>query len=191
MGVSDPSGDVAHSPAGFAEFLHILMFVPVMSKGRASGLSGYRTAIQPCLLRSRAERRGPAQSHSAGLRGNAGSLSSGLPTRVLTRQSLGHPEGLWAIVPGASGGRVPPSSVAPVSGQGSAESGPVGRALVLLVPAACDSACAPSESPALSPPSTLRGPSAPRPVSALARMLSACHLLFLCLSPSAVRGPLL
>lgn len=159
-GVLDPSGDVAHSPASFTEFLHTLVFVPVFSKGRASGPSGYRTAFQPCLLRSRAERRGPAQSHSAGLRGNAGGLSARLPTHVLPRQSGGHPEGLWAIVPAASGGRVPPLSVGPGSGQGSAESGPAGCVLVLLVPPACPP---PPESPALSPPSTLPGPAAPRP----------------------------
>lgn len=99
------------------------------------------------------------------------------------RQSLGHPGGLWAslvalpAVPGASGGQVPPSSVGPVSGQGSAESGPAGRVLILLVRPACTA----TESPALSPPSTLRGPS-PRLLACfplVTRSFSASHpLLF-------------
>lgn len=54
---------------------------------------------QPCLLGSRAERRGPAQRRSAGLGGNAGSLSARLPTHVLPsvsgspRGALGQPGG--------------------------------------------------------------------------------------------------
>ena len=88
-GVSDPAGDVAHSPACP---LCPCVCPPAAPKGQAPGLSSCRPAIQPRLLRLRAR--------GAGLQGNPGGLRARLLTSWLrARQSLVQPEG-FLVRPG-------------------------------------------------------------------------------------------
>lgn len=103
-------------------------------------------------------------------------------SHILPHQSLVLPQGLGqpdgpSCIPGASGGRVSPSSVMPVHGQGS-----VSQGLWAVYP--------PCLSPGVCPesPSTLRSPMPCSPASTLAHPLSTHDLLFVYFSPSAVLG---
>ena len=88
---------MAPSPTGYCMIpsCPCVCVFPDVPEGRACGLSGYRTAVQPCLLRLGAGagggHEGPAQSHLTRLQGTQG--PEWQASHVLPRQSLVHPGG--------------------------------------------------------------------------------------------------